>query len=66
MRVMRACFAAPIMAWSNADPRRRVSETKLEELAPAGDLILERRGQQPRQATGFSAGNYAGSIVAGH
>jgi hypothetical protein len=47
MRVMRSCFAAPIMAWSKADDRRRVSETKLEELAPAEDLILERRSQQP-------------------
>ena len=31
--------------WSKADDRRRVSETKPEELAPAEDLILER-GQQ--------------------
>jgi hypothetical protein len=46
MRVMRSCFAAPIMAWSKADDRRRVSETKPEDLAPAEDLILER-GQQP-------------------
>jgi hypothetical protein len=44
---MRSCFAAPIMAWSKADDRRRVNERQLEELAPAGNLILERRGQQP-------------------